>query len=111
MSFSDALLRACSATDVRCHLPFPYDRSEQARRNPSEIDISLMSIWSCDWAIDLNWGQSRFGGSIDSDPIHPGAGGKRLCESIRQAHCVSCEGALHTVPSPLVGEGQGEGWR
>src|SRR5262249_1429786 len=23
----------------------------------------------------------------------------------------SCEGAHHTVPSPLVGEGQGEGWR
>jgi hypothetical protein len=26
-------------------------------------------------------------------------------------HCVSCEGAGPTVPSPLVGEGQGEGWR
>src|SRR3981081_1223545 len=24
---------------------------------------------------------------------------------------LSCEGARHTVPSPLVGEGQGEGWR
>ncbi len=28
-----------------------------------------------------------------------------------RAHCVSCEGACPTVPSPLVGEGQGEGWR
>jgi hypothetical protein len=26
-----------------------------------------------------------------------------------EAHCMSCEGARHTVPSPLVGEGQGEG--
>src|SRR5262245_8561039 len=26
-----------------------------------------------------------------------------------QAHCASCEGARQTVPSPLVGEGQGEG--
>jgi hypothetical protein len=26
-----------------------------------------------------------------------------------QGHRVSCEGARHTVPSPLVGEGQGEG--
>src|SRR5262245_9528826 len=31
-------------------------------------------------------------------------------EAHPQAHCVSCEGARHTVPSPLVGEGQGEGW-
>src|SRR5919198_6211506 len=28
-----------------------------------------------------------------------------------RTHCVSCEGACPTVPSPLVGEGQGEGWR
>src|SRR6266436_2069485 len=28
-----------------------------------------------------------------------------------QAHSVRCEGACPTVPSPLVGEGQGEGWR
>src|SRR5215813_1954102 len=27
-----------------------------------------------------------------------------------QAHCLSCEGACHSVPSPLVGEGQGEGY-
>src|SRR5689334_802866 len=27
-----------------------------------------------------------------------------------QTHCLSCEGARHTVPSPLVGEGQGEGY-
>src|SRR5882757_10023593 len=29
----------------------------------------------------------------------------------RIALVVSCEGACHTVPSPHVGEGQGEGWR
>src|SRR6266478_1941848 len=29
----------------------------------------------------------------------------------RIAKVVSCEGACHTVPSPHVGEGQGEGWR
>jgi hypothetical protein len=28
----------------------------------------------------------------------------------RRAHDVRCEGARHMVPSPLVGEGQGEGW-
>src|SRR5262249_37120213 len=30
---------------------------------------------------------------------------------VLQAHCMRCEGACHTVPSPLAGEGQGEGWR
>src|SRR5215813_8940571 len=29
---------------------------------------------------------------------------------IPQTHCMSGEGARPTVPSPLVGEGQGEGW-
>src|SRR6266446_8560280 len=29
----------------------------------------------------------------------------------RIAQVLSCEGACHTVPSPHVGEGQGEGWR
>jgi hypothetical protein len=28
-----------------------------------------------------------------------------------RVHRLSCEGWCHTVPSPLVGEGQGEGWR
>jgi hypothetical protein len=28
----------------------------------------------------------------------------------RRAYRVRCEGARHMVPSPLVGEGQGEGW-
>src|SRR5262249_61898688 len=35
---------------------------------------------------------------------------QRVATCLR-AHCVSCEGERHSVPSPLAGEGQGEGWR
>src|SRR5215470_11461383 len=36
---------------------------------------------------------------------------RKYLEACPQRTCMSCEDACPTVPSPLVGEGQGEGWR
>ena len=39
--------------------------------------------------------------------------GSKAGRILPSAHCVSCEGEGHTVPSLLVGEGEGQGeeWR